>query len=149
MILDQIQHLLSQYHNFCFGIPVCLFVLQKDIISSFWMFCDSWLSPLEIGKFDFLFISFVLSSLTTHLVRFFSIVKKLISYDLKIIVHFRVSIRKTFAQFFAERNAKFFFLCASVLREKTTFCAIIRKSHFAQNCPIPFLRNSSFAQFGN
>ena len=50
---------------------------------------------------------------------------------------------------FAERNAKFFFLCASVLREKTTVCAIIRKSHFAQNCPLPFLRNSSFAQFCN
>ena len=30
----------------------------------------------------------------------------------------RVSIRKTFAQFFAERTAKFFFLCALVLREK-------------------------------
>ena len=35
------------------------------------------------------------------------------------------------------------------LREKTTICAIIRKSHFAQNCPIPLLRNSSFAQFRN
>ena len=80
---------------------------------------------------------------------FFQSLKKLISYDLKIIVHFRVSIRKTFAQFFAERNAKFFFLCASVLREKTTVCAIIRKSHFAQNCPIPILRSSSFAQFRN
>ena len=57
----------------------------------------------------------------------------------------RVSIRKTFA----ERNAKFLFLCASVLCEKTTICAIIRKSHFAQNCPIPLLRNSSFAQFRN
>ena len=45
--------------------------------------------------------------------------------------------------------AKFFFLCASVLREKTTICAIIRKSHFAKNCPIPLLRNSSFAQFRN
>ena len=52
----------------------------------------------------------------------------------------RVSIRKTFA----ERIAKFFFLCASVLREKTTICAIIRRRHFAQNCPIPLLRNSSF-----
>ena len=50
---------------------------------------------------------------------------------------------------FAERNAKFFFLCASVLREKTTICAIIRKSHFAQNCLIPLLRNSSFVQFRN
>ena len=50
---------------------------------------------------------------------------------------------------FAERNAKFFFLCASVLREKTTICAIIRKSHFAQNCLLPLLRNSSFAQFRN
>ena len=56
----------------------------------------------------------------------------------------RVSIRKTFAQ-----NAKFFFRCASVLREKTAICAIIRKSHFAQNCPIPLFRNSSFAQFRN
>ena len=28
----------------------------------------------------------------------------------------------------------------------TDFCAIIRKSHFAQNCPIPLLRDSSFAQ---
>ena len=56
---------------------------------------------------------------------------------------------QNFCTIFAERNAKFFFLCASVLREKTTFCAIIRKSHFAQNCPIPFLRNSSFTQFCN
>ena len=47
----------------------------------------------------------------------------------------RVSIRKIF--------------CASVLREKTTVCAIIRKSHFTQNCPIPLSRNSSFAQFHN
>ena len=57
----------------------------------------------------------------------------------------RVSIRKNFA----DRNEKFFFLCSSVLREKTTICAIIRKSHFAQNCHIPFLRNLSFAQFCN
>ena len=32
---------------------------------------------------------------------------------------------------------------------KTTICAIIRKSHFAQKCPFPFLQNSSFAQFRN
>ena len=56
---------------------------------------------------------------------------------------------QNFCAIFAERNAKFYFLCASVLREKTTICAIIRKSHFAQNCPIPLLRNSSFAQFHN
>ena len=56
---------------------------------------------------------------------------------------------QNFCAIFAERNAKFFFLCASVLREKTTICAIIRKSHFAQNCPSPLLRNSSFAQFRN
>ena len=43
----------------------------------------------------------------------------------------------------------FFFCCALVLREKTAICAIIRKSHFAQNCPIPLFRNSSFAQFRN
>ena len=40
----------------------------------------------------------------------------------------RVSIRVIFA----ERNAKSFFLCASVLREKTTICAIIRKSFRAK-----------------
>ena len=56
---------------------------------------------------------------------------------------------QNFCAIFAERNAKFFFLCASFLREKITICAIIRKSHFAQNCPIPLLRNSSFAQFRN
>ena len=50
---------------------------------------------------------------------------------------------------FTKQNAKFFFLCASVLREKTTIYAIICKSHFAQNCPIPLLRTSSFAQFCN
>ena len=33
--------------------------------------------------------------------------------------------------------------------KKTTVCAIIRKSHFTQNCPIPLSRNSSFAQFHN
>ena len=54
---------------------------------------------------------------------------------------FRVSIRKTFA----EQNAKFFFLCASVLREKTTICAIIRKSHF--NCPFPLSFYSSNEHF--
>ena len=42
-------------------------------------------------------------------------------------------------------------LFKSVLREKTTICAIIRKSHFAQNCPIPLffetqvLRNSAIS----
>ena len=56
---------------------------------------------------------------------------------------------QNFCAIFAEQNAKFFFLCASVLREKTTICAIIRKSHFAQNCLIPLLQNSSFAQFCN
>ena len=35
------------------------------------------------------------------------------------------------------------------MREKTTICAIIRKSHFAKNYPFPLLRNSSFAQFRN
>ena len=30
------------------------------------------------------------------------------------------------------------------LREKTSICAIIRKSHFAQNCPIPLLRKLEF-----
>ena len=50
---------------------------------------------------------------------------------------------------FVARNAKFFFLWASILREKTKICAIIRKSHFAQNFPIPRFRNSSFAQFRN
>ena len=63
-------------------------------------------------------------------------------------VRTRVSIRKTFAQFLRNKTQNFF-LCASVLRRKTTFCAIIRKSHFAQNCPFPLLRNSSFAQFRN
>ena len=52
---------------------------------------------------------------------------------------------QNFCAIFAERNAKFFFLCV----KKTTICAIIRKSHFAQNCPILLLRNSSFAQFCN
>ena len=56
---------------------------------------------------------------------------------------------QNFCAIFAERNAKFFFLCASVLREKKTICAIIRKSHFAKNYPFPLLRNSSFAQFRN
>ena len=54
---------------------------------------------------------------------------------------------QNFCAIFAERTAKFFFLCASVLREKKT--TIIHKSNFAQNCPLPFLRNSSFAQFCN
>ena len=43
----------------------------------------------------------------------------------------------------------FLSLHISFARKKTTICAIIRKSHFAQNCPFPFLRNSSFAQFCN
>ena len=50
---------------------------------------------------------------------------------------------------FCGTKRKIFFLCASVLRKKTTICAIIRKSHFAQNCPIPLLQNLSFAQFRN
>ena len=60
-------------------------------------------------------------------------------------VETRVSIRKTFA----ERNAKVFFRCASVLREKTAICVIIRKSHLMQNCPIPLFCNSIFAQCCN
>ena len=57
----------------------------------------------------------------------------------------RVFTRKTFA----ERNAKFVFRCASVLGEKTAICAIIRKSHYEQNFPIPLFCNSSFARFRN
>ena len=34
-------------------------------------------------------------------------------------------------------------------QNKTTICAIICKNHFAQNCTIPLLQNSSFAQFHN
>ena len=62
---------------------------------------------------------------------------------------FRVSIRKTLAQFLLNETQNLVFRCASVSCEKTAICAIIRKSHFAQNCPIPLLRNSSFAQFRN
>ena len=54
----------------------------------------------------------------------------------------RVSIRKTYAQFLRDETQFFFF-------EKTAICAIIRNSHFAQNYPIPLLRNASFAQFRN
>ena len=54
----------------------------------------------------------------------------------------RVSIRKTFAQFLQNETQNFSFVAHQ-------FCAIIHKSHFAQNCPIPLFRNSSFAQFRN
>ena len=50
----------------------------------------------------------------------------------------RVSIRKNFCTIFAERIPKIFFRCESVLREKTAIWAIIRKSHFSQNCPLEF-----------
>ena len=54
---------------------------------------------------------------------------------------------QNFCAIFAKQNAKFFFRCASVLREKTVICAIIRKSHFAQNCPIPQLEFCAIPQF--
>ena len=50
----------------------------------------------------------------------------------------RGSIRKIFLS-----------LRISFARKKTAICAIIRKSHFAQNCHIPLFRHSSFAQFRN
>ena len=59
----------------------------------------------------------------------------------------RVSIRKTFAQFLRNETQFFSFFAHQFCAKKTTICAIIRKSHFAQNRPIPLLRNSSFAQF--
>ena len=61
----------------------------------------------------------------------------------------RVSIRKTFAQFLRNETKNFSFFAHQYCAKKTTICAIIRKSHFAQNCPIPLMRNSSFAQFRN
>ena len=59
----------------------------------------------------------------------------------------RVSIRKTFSQFSRNETQIFSFFAHQFCAKKTTICAIIRKSHFVQNCPIPLLRNSSFAQF--
>ena len=62
----------------------------------------------------------------------------------------RVSISKTFAQFlWSETKIFSFFAHHFCAKKKTKICAIIHKSHFAQNFPIPLLRNSSFAQFRN
>ena len=79
----------------------------------------------------------ILNCCTSHI--YISIYKVLI----------RVSIRKTFRNFCGTKR-KIFLSFRIILREKkTTICAIIRKSHLKQNCPIPLLRNSSFAQFRN
>ena len=56
---------------------------------------------------------------------------------------------KLLRNFCGTKRKIFLSLRISFARKKTTICAIIRKSHFAQNCPIPLLRNSSFAQFCN
>ena len=61
----------------------------------------------------------------------------------------RVSIRKTFAQFLRNETQNFSFVADQFCAKKTAICVIIRKSNFAQNCPIPLFRNSSFAQFCN
>ena len=50
---------------------------------------------------------------------------------------------------FCGTKRKIFLSLRISFARKTTICAIIRKSHFAKNCPIPLLRNSSFAQFCN
>ena len=61
----------------------------------------------------------------------------------------RVSIRKTFAQFLRNETQNFSFFAHQFCAKKQQFAQSFAKSHFAQNCPIPLLRNSSFAQFRN
>ena len=56
---------------------------------------------------------------------------------------------KLLRNFCRTKRKIFLSLRISFARKKTRICAIIRKSHFAQNCLIPLLRNSSFAQFRN
>ena len=56
---------------------------------------------------------------------------------------------KLLPNFCGTKRKMFLSLCISFARKKTTICAIIRKSHFTQNCPIPLLQNSSFVQFRN
>ena len=58
----------------------------------------------------------------------------------------RVSIRITFAQFLRNETQYFSFFAHQFCAKKKTIFAIIRKSHFAKNCLIPLLRNSSLAQ---
>ena len=59
----------------------------------------------------------------------------------------RVSIRKTY-EFLRNETQNFSFFAHQFLRKKQQFAQSFA-SHFAQNCPIPLLRNASFAQFRN
>jgi len=54
-----------------------------------------------------------------------------------------------FAKLLRNETQNFSFFEHQFCVKKTTICAIIRKSHFAKNCPIPLLQNSSFALFHN
>ena len=61
----------------------------------------------------------------------------------------RFPFAKLLRNFCGTKRKIFLSLRITFAQKKTTICAIIRKSHFAQNCLIPLLRNSSFAQFRN
>ena len=111
-----------------------------------WKLVDIWLVGIEachMGDFDKTESRYQTKTIK-HLPpqQFFYFSKKRILFLLFLS---RVSIRKTFA----ERNAKFFVLCASVLRKKTTifrnhsqksFCAKLPYSGF---CKTQVLRNSA------
>ena len=93
--------------------------------------------------------------------KIFQMDKKIVQMDItngQKIVQIRVSIRKNFCAIFAERNAKFFFLCVSVLSEKNnnlrnnsqkSFRAKLRYSAFAKLkfCTIPQLEFCAIPQF--
>ena len=65
---------------------------------------------------------------------------------LKYFICFRVSIRKTVAQFM-QKKVQFFPFVALHFCAKKAICAIIRKLYFAQNCTIPHLRHSVLRNF--
>ena len=56
---------------------------------------------------------------------------------------------KLLRNFCGTKRKIFLSLRISFARKKQHFAQSFAKSHFAQNCPIPLLRNSSFAQFRN
>ena len=71
------------------------------------------------------------------------------TFEFNILSQLGFPFAKLLRNFCGTNHIIFLSLRISFCAKKTTICAIIRKSHFVQNCPIPLLRNSSFAQFRN
>ena len=69
--------------------------------------------------------------------------------SLAVLAGCRVSIRKTFAQFLRNETQNVSFCAHQFCAKKQQFAQSFAKVISRINCPIPLLRNSSFAQFRN